>query len=112
MRGASDQLRRVVRNLLDNAVRHARSSVTVGLEESNGDVVLSVADDGPGIPAHRRLEVFERFRRLDESRSGGTGGAGLGLSIARDVVERHGGTISIDPGHEPGARFVVTLPKS
>jgi signal transduction histidine kinase len=112
VRGVSDQLRRVVRNLLDNAVRHARSSVIVRLEESNGDVVLSVADDGPGIPAHRRLEVFERFRRLDESRSGGTGGAGLGLSIARDVVERHGGTISIDPDHEPGARLVVTLPKS
>jgi signal transduction histidine kinase len=71
-----------------------------------------VTDDGPGIPAGRRAQVFERFGRLDESRAADRGGTGLGLAIARDVVERHGGTIVVDPDYEAGARFVVTLPSS
>ena len=108
--GAPEQLRRAVRNLLDNATRHATSRVEVSLEESHGSVILAVADDGPGVPEELHGEVFERFRRLDEARSGGLGGTGLGLAIVRDVVERHGGTITIDPEHRPGARFVVTLP--
>jgi signal transduction histidine kinase len=112
LRAAPDQLRRVVRNLLDNAVRHASSRVTVSLSEANGSVVLAVADDGPGIPRDRRDAVFERFRRLDESRSAGTGGTGLGLAIARQIVERHGGTIVVDAGGGAGARFVVNLPAS
>ena len=111
--GHRDQLRRVVANLLDNAVRHAVDSVSLSLAETNGGVVkLEVTDDGAGIPAGRRAEVFERFGRLDESRTGGSGGIGLGLAIAREVVERHGGTIVVDPDYEAGARFVVTLPSS
>jgi signal transduction histidine kinase len=110
--GHRDQLRRVVANLLDNAVRHAADSVSLSLAETNGVVKLEVTGDGPGIPAGRRAEVFERFGRLDESRTGATGGIGLGLAIAREVVERHGGTIVVDADYEAGARFVVTLPSS
>ena len=111
VRGHVDQLRRIVRNLLDNAVRHAASTVRVELAERDGDVVLAVADDGPGIPAERRTEIFERFTRLDSARSGGAGRAGLGLAIAHDLVVRHDGRILVD-GDGPGARFVVTLPAS
>jgi signal transduction histidine kinase len=108
--GHREQLRRVVANLLDNAVRHAAETVTLSLTEANGVVRLAVTDDGPGIPAARQADVFERFGRLDESRSAGRGGTGLGLAIARDLVERHAGTIVVDPTHQDGARFVVTLP--
>jgi signal transduction histidine kinase len=70
--------------------------------------VLSVADDGPGIPAGQHQRAFERFTRLDEART--TGGTGLGLAITREIIQRHHGTIAIDPDHHPGTRFVVTLP--
>jgi signal transduction histidine kinase len=110
--GHRDQLRRIVANLLDNAVRHAAASVTLRLAEINGVVTLEVTDDGPGIPSARQAEVFERFGRLDGSRNADRGGTGLGLAIARDLVERHGGTIVVDPDYAAGARFVVTLPSS
>ena len=108
--GHRDQLRRVVVNLLDNAVRHAAATVTLSLAETDSVVRLSVTDDGPGIPAERRADVFERFRRVDDARAAGRGGTGLGLAIARDLVQRHGGTITVDPDYDAGARFVVTLP--
>jgi signal transduction histidine kinase len=110
--GHRDQLRRVVGNLLDNAVRHAADTVTLSLAETDSAVTLVVTDDGPGIPAERRADVFERFRRVDDARAAGRGGTGLGLAIARDLVERHGGTISVDATYTAGARFVVTLPAS
>ncbi len=108
--GDAARLGRALGNVVDNAVRHARSTVTIALAERDGLAVLSVADDGPGIPADRQDDVFERFTRLDGARSVSTGGAGLGLAIARDIVEAHGGTISIDPEHHPGARLVISLP--
>jgi signal transduction histidine kinase len=106
----ADQLTRVVANLLDNGARHAATSVTLTLEERGDVAVLTVADDGPGIPPTERERVFDRFTRLDEARVSAMGGTGLGLAIARDIVERHGGTITVDPDHGTGARFVVTLP--
>jgi signal transduction histidine kinase len=112
VRGHREQLRRVVSNLLDNAVRHAERTVSVSLAETDGVVLLEVTDDGPGIPAARQAEVFERFGRLDESRTDGRGRTGLGLAIARDLVERHGGTIAVDGSYRAGARFVVTLPST
>jgi signal transduction histidine kinase len=108
VRGDRAELGRVVRNLLANAARHARSTITVGLGEQAGTVVLSVADDGPGIPPDARDEVFERFVRLDAARTRGAG-AGLGLAIARDIVERHGGTVAVVDS-SAGARVVVRLP--
>jgi signal transduction histidine kinase len=109
VRGDADQLARVVRNLLDNAVRHAGSLVAVELSADATGVTLVVADDGPGVPVEARDRIFERFTRLDDSRSRFTGGTGLGLAIAREIVEVHRGTIALDP-QAPGARFVVRLP--
>jgi signal transduction histidine kinase len=110
VRGNPREVERAVGNLLDNAVRHARSRVTVTVVESSGTAVLTVADDGPGIAAADRDRVFERFTRLDEARSSDRGGAGLGLAIARDVAQRHGGDLRLDAGGPRGARFVLTLP--
>lgn len=112
VRGDADQLARVVANLVDNARRYARSTVVVTLAEQGDRVLLSVADDGPGIPPADHERVFERFARVDEARDAARGGTGLGLAIARDVVTRHGGVIAVDPTHTPGARLVVALPKA
>jgi len=108
--GAPDQLRRVVRNLLDNAYRHATSNVRIALGESGDIVTLCVEDDGPGVPPARRAEIFERFSRTDEGRHAASGGTGLGLAIVREVLTRHHGSVELDPEHRPGGRFVVTLP--
>jgi len=81
----------------------------VGLRAADADAVLTVAADGPAIPAADRQRVFERFTRLDEARSAGGGGSGLGLAITRGVVVAHGGTVAVeDP--PAGARLVVRLP--
>jgi signal transduction histidine kinase len=109
VRGDEGQLARAVRNLLDNADRHARSSVTVTLTEDEGRAVLTVADDGPGIPPDQSRRVFERFARVDDARGRDDGGVGLGLAIVHDIVARHGGTVRVDD-ERPGAAFVVSLP--
>jgi signal transduction histidine kinase len=110
VRGDADQLTRAVRNLLDNAGRHAGSAVTLGLTEANGWVVLVVADDGPGIPAEAAARIFDRFVRVDDARSRDRGGAGLGLAITREIVQHHRGTIALDGPGGPGARFVIRFP--
>lgn len=107
--GDPSALTRVVRNLLDNASRHAASTVQARLTTNAGTVVLVVADDGPGIAPADRVRVFERFTRLDASRSRDAGGAGLGLAIVRDVVVALGGSVVITD-NDPGARFTVSLP--
>ena len=78
--------------------------------DGDGTVELIVDDDGPGIPAEDRERVFERFTRLDEGRARDAGGLGLGLAMAKTIVERHGGTVEIDDAPLGGARFVVRLP--
>ncbi len=108
--GDSAQLTRALRNLLDNAERHAASQITLSLGEVNGQAVLTITDDGPGISAENAERVFERFGRLDEARSSETGGTGLGLAIARDIVERHDGSIQLTRIDGPGASFEVRLP--
>jgi signal transduction histidine kinase len=110
VRGDPGQLARVVRNLAENAVRHAATRVTFALEEDGRVARLAVADDGPGIPADARERIFDRFARLDEARASAAGGTGLGLAITRDLVEAHGGTVVVDDAATLGARFVVTLP--
>jgi signal transduction histidine kinase len=110
VRGNAAQLARAVRNLFDNAARHAASSVTVSLSEEAGDAVLIVSNDGPEITAEVRERIFERFERIDPSRNQAAGGTGLGLAITRDIVERHGGTVAVDGTHRPGARFVLRIP--
>lgn len=108
--GDSAELARLVRNLLDNAARHAVSVVEVSLYERAGMATLAVADDGPGIAPDQRELVFERFGRVDGARSRDAGGSGLGLATCRAIVERHRGTIGIDAEHRRGARFVVRIP--
>lgn len=107
--GNSDQLARVIRNLLENATRHASTTVAVHLTLNDGDARLVVSDDGPGIAADDRERVFERFTRLDASRNRGTGGAGLGLAIAREIVAAHRGSIAVIDSNV-GASFAVELP--
>ncbi len=103
-------LGQVVRNLLDNAVRHARSRVEVTLLEQDGRVRLLVDDDGAGIPPEDRERVFERFVRLDEARAREEGGSGLGLAIVSKIVELAGGTVLLETAPLGGARFAVSLP--
>ncbi|MGW0708844.1 ATP-binding protein [Streptomyces sp. NPDC002643] len=109
--GSKAQLTRVLTNLLDNAQRHARSRVTVTLRTQPPWIVLSVADDGSGVPDPDRTRIFERFVRLDESRARDEGGAGLGLAIARDIAVRHGGTLTVTDSPEGGALFELRLPQ-
>jgi signal transduction histidine kinase len=110
VRGSATQLARAVRNLLDNAARHATHHVVVHLGRTGDVVVLTVDDDGPGVPRSDRERVFERFTRLDEGRARDAGGVGLGLPMVRAIVERHSGTVVIDDAPTGGARVVVRLP--
>ncbi|WP_327636384.1 HAMP domain-containing histidine kinase [Kribbella sp. NBC_00482] len=107
--GDARQLDRLVRNLIDNAMRHARTTVTVRIEEQPGYVVLQVDDDGAGIKTADRERVFERFTRLDEARSRDAGGAGLGLAIAREIAHGHDSTLTAAEAPAGGARFTLTL---
>ncbi|GLW53321.1 sensor histidine kinase [Kitasatospora phosalacinea] len=115
-------LTRLLTNLVDNAQRYADGLVEVRLAVEEGGVVLEVCDDGPGIPEPDRERVFERFTRLDDARSRELGGAGLGLAIARDLAEHHGGTLAAErptraeyptgTEHPCGARLVARLPSA
>jgi signal transduction histidine kinase len=108
--GDLDALRRVVRNLGENAARHATGRIDIAVADRGSDVVLTVDDDGPGIPESERNRVLQRFVRLDEARSRDDGGSGLGLSIVDEVTRAHGGSVSIAQSRLGGARIEVTLP--
>ena len=112
VRGDGELLRRAVRNLLENTVRHGRTRVAVRLVELGTTVILEVDDDGPGIAAEEHERVFERFTRLDTARARASGGSGLGLAIVAEIVVRHAGTIAVSTGDLGGARFTLTLPAS
>ncbi|MCX6569496.1 MAG: ATP-binding protein, partial [Candidatus Aminicenantes bacterium] len=108
-----DQMKIVLGNLVDNAVRYNRSGggVTVRSRRSPEGLVVEVGDSGMGIPADQLPLIFDRFHRVDPSRSEGTGGCGLGLSIARKMVEAHGGRISASSGPS-GSVFSIILPEA
>jgi two-component system, OmpR family, sensor kinase len=106
--GDEDAIRQLIWILLDNALRHARSRVSVTLSSEGQWARLAVTDDGPGIAPQERERVFERFYRSDLARAGH--GAGLGLSIARWIVEQHGGRVLAGQGPDGGAAMYVDLP--
>lgn len=108
--GDRARLAQVVRNLVDNACRHARSTVVVTVRRDGARAALDVGDDGPGVPPGERLRVFQRFVRLDDARARADGGAGLGLAIVAEVVAAHGGTVDVVDGPLGGALFRVRLP--
>lgn len=110
--GNSGELTSVVRNLTDNAARHAESQVRVSLREEGPWVVLRVADDGEGVLPAERERIFERFARLEEGRTRDRGGAGLGLALSKRIVEQHGGRIHVEDRPGGGAAFVVSLPSA
>jgi len=109
--GSARQLAQVVRNLLDNAARHANAVVRVGVVARDDRVLLWVADDGPGIAVEDRSRVFARFTRLDAGRARDAGGTGLGLALVKRIVDAHDGDVRItDRVDGSGARFEVDLP--
>jgi signal transduction histidine kinase len=102
-------LKRCLTNLLSNAIKYGeRATVVV---EDGADLVLRVLDDGPGIPAESLEQVFEPFFRLESSRNSSTGGIGLGLGIARDIAQAHGGSLVLRNRSPRGLEAVLTLPK-
>ena len=109
-----ERIEQVVTNIIGNAIKYTpdggKISVNVS-ENDGGEYVLSVTDTGVGIPEEDLEHIFERFYRVDKSRSTDAGGTGLGLSIAKDIIDAHGGTISIDSEYGKGTTVTIVLPK-
>jgi signal transduction histidine kinase len=113
--GDSMRLAEVLYNLLSNALKYVPVSGAVRVVEETGDASIArfrVDDSGPGIPPGERELVFERFYRIDKSRSTSSGGRGLGLAIASEIVKAHGGTIIAGQSNLGGASFTVSIPRS
>jgi signal transduction histidine kinase len=108
--GDRHQLARALRNVADNAARHAQDRVRLRLSADPERATIEVLDDGPGVPAADRERIFERFVRLDQSRTRDSGGTGLGLPIARQIARAHRGDL-VAAGDGSGALFVLTLPR-
>jgi signal transduction histidine kinase len=110
--GDRDKLERLVRNLSDNAARHARSTISLSLRDGDGQVVMTIDDDGSGIPTAHRERIFDRFVRLEDARDRDSGGSGLGLAIVLEIAGFHGGTVRVLDSALGGARFEVRFPAS
>jgi heavy metal sensor kinase len=112
MNGDDEMLKRMLLNLLDNAVKYtpAGGEISVALRSQNGNAIIIVSDTGIGIPSEDQPRIFDRFYRVDKARSRALGGAGLGLSIARWIVEGHGGSLSVSSSVGRGSTFTVDLP--
>ncbi|MBS3739832.1 HAMP domain-containing histidine kinase [Candidatus Bipolaricaulota bacterium] len=108
-----ERISQVIRNLLDNAITHTPpgGQIDVTTSISSSKATTMVSDDGSGIPQEDLPHIFDRFYRVDKSRSRGTGGTGLGLTIAKEIVESHGGNISVESEEGEGTTFKFTLPR-
>jgi heavy metal sensor kinase len=106
-------LRQALLNLVDNAIKYSPTGahITVRLDQQSDDAILEVSDNGPGIPAELQPRIFDRFYRVDESRSRSNGGTGLGLSIAKWAVEANGGKLTLESRNGSGCTFRITLPQ-
>ncbi|HRN13524.1 MAG TPA: ATP-binding protein, partial [Bacteroides uniformis] len=109
--GDAENLARVFNNILKNAVAYSYpgTAIKISAKQTDTEVQICFQNKGKTIPAHKLESIFEKFFRLDESRSSNTGGAGLGLAIAKEIVTLHGGTISAD-SHDEITTFSITLP--
>ncbi|MFT3663370.1 MAG: ATP-binding protein [Gordonia sp. (in: high G+C Gram-positive bacteria)] len=105
-----DKIVRALRNLVENAVRHARGAVALTMDAGPRTVTVSVSDDGPGIPDADKSRVLDRFVRLDDARRRETGGSGLGLAIVTEIVRAHGGRVSVTDSRLGGTTVSLTLP--
>lgn len=106
--GDGPSLRRMLHNLTENAARYAARRISFALREENGEVLLTISDDGPGIPAADRIRVFERFVRLANARGRADGGSGLGLAIVAEIVHAHHGRVAVQ--EDAATTFAVHLP--
>ena len=109
IQGREQALKRALTNVISNAFRYGKT-IAVKLESNNNKLEISVDDDGPGIPADKREDVFKAFYRLEESRNKETGGVGLGLSIAKDVIASHGGKIELLDSELGGLKVLISIP--
>ena len=108
--GDQRRLEQALRNLIDNAARHASTTVRLTLTSTATEAIIWVDDDGPGIPVADRDRIFDRFVRLDEARSRDQGGSGLGLAITRTTLRAHDGDASVVDGPDGWCRFEIRLP--
>jgi len=108
----TDAIRQVLLNLLDNAVKYGPQgqSVSIKLNQENGRAVISISDEGPGIPASERERIWSDYYRLDRERDSAIAGTGIGLAVVGELVARHGGTVSVVDSDRSGAMFVIELP--
>ncbi len=109
IQGREQALKRALTNIISNAFYYGKT-VAVKLESNNNKLEISVEDDGPGIPKDKREEVFKAFYRIEGSRNKETGGVGLGLSIAKDVIVSHGGTIELGESELGGLKVLISIP--
>lgn len=109
IQGREQALKRALTNVISNAFRYG-ITIAVKLESNDKKLMIAIEDDGPGIPKDKREDVFKAFYRLENSRNKETGGVGLGLSIAKDVITSHGGTIELDDSSLGGLKVLVSIP--
>ena len=109
IQGREQALKRALTNVISNAFRYGKT-IAVKLESNNNKLEVSVDDDGPGIPVDKREDVFKAFYRIEGSRNKETGGVGLGLSIARDVIASHGGKIELLDSELGGLKVLISIP--
>jgi len=109
IQGREQSLKRALTNVIGNAFNYG-STVSVALESNNNKLEVTVDDDGPGIPPDKREDVFKAFYRIEGSRNKETGGVGLGLSIAKDVIVSHGGKIELTDSPIGGLRVLISIP--
>lgn len=112
VRGNKTLLIRAVTNIVENSIKYSEGKeIEIRAFSKKGDIVLSIKDDGKGIPEESAKEIFQRFYRLDKGRSRKEGGSGLGLAITKEIIERHGGNVYVNTDYQEGADFVIKLPK-
>ncbi|MDP4181700.1 MAG: ATP-binding protein, partial [Bacillota bacterium] len=106
------RIKQAVVNIIDNAIKYSqKGKITVKLYEKQDNVLLEIADNGRGIPEELKDKIFEPFYRVDKARSREIGGNGLGLSITKEIIDKHGGEIVIESSLGIGTKVIISLPK-